>query len=207
MRLKPYQRVKGTVPLTKRSPKKAFHSFKKQLFWLIVLLTILWISYREITNYFVEPQAIFVLGGATGREDFAAEFARQHPNLPVWVSGGSNPEYTYGVFSDAGINLKQVHIDREAVDTVTNFTTLVDKLKAEGIRSVYLITSDYHMRRAKAIGEIIFGSRGIYIRPIAVRSNQAAEPWQKAVRDGGRAVLWVTTGYSGAALKHQFSPH
>jgi uncharacterized SAM-binding protein YcdF (DUF218 family) len=160
-----------------------------------------------VNNYFVKPEAIFVLGGATGREDFAAEFARQHPDLPVWVSGGSNPEYTNGVFSDAGINLKQVHIDREAVDTVTNFTTLVDQLKAQGIHSVYLITSDYHMRRAKAVGEIIFGSRGIYIKPIAVQSDQAAEPWQKAVRDGGRAVLWVATGYSGATLKHHFHAH
>jgi uncharacterized SAM-binding protein YcdF (DUF218 family) len=207
MRLKPNQRVQGAYPFAKRSPKKARQLLRKQLFWLLIFLLILWVSYREINNYFVEPQAIFVLGGATGRENFAAEFARQHPELPVWVSGGSNPEYTYGVFSDAGINLKNLHIDREAVDTVTNFTTLVDELKAKGIHSVYLITSDYHMRRARAIGEIVFGSRGIYIKPIAVRSNQAAEPWQKAVRDSGRAVLWLTTGYSGSTLKQRFSPN
>lgn len=208
MRLKSSpMRVQGAFPSKKRSPKKALHLFKKQLLWLIILLPILWISYREVNNYFVEPEAIFVLGGATGREDFAAEFARQHPELPVWVSGGSNPEYTYGVFSDAGINLKNLHINREAVDTVTNFTTLVDELKAKGIHSVYLITSDYHMQRAKAIGEIIFGSRGIYIKSISVRSNQAAEPWQKAVRDSGRAVLWVTTGYSGSTLKQHFHSH
>ncbi|MBM0741546.1 YdcF family protein [Phormidium sp. CLA17] len=200
-------RVQGVFPLTKRSPKKAFYSFTRRLLWLTILLPILWISYREINNYFVEPQAIFVLGGATGREDFAAEFAQQHPELPIWISGGSNPEYTYGIFSDAGINLKQIHIDREAVDTVTNFTTLVDKLKAKGIHSVYLITSDYHMRRAKTIGEIIFGSRGIYIKPIAVHSGQTVEPWQKAVRDGGRAILWVTTGYSGSTLKQHFHSH
>lgn len=207
MRLKPRQRVQGAFPLAKRSPKKARRLLRKQLLWLLIFLLVLWVSYREINNYFVEPQAIFVLGGATGRENFAADFARQHPELPVWVSGGSNPEYTYGVFSDAGINLKNLHINREAVDTVTNFTTLVDELKAKGIHSVYLITSDYHMRRAKTIGEIVFGSRGIYIKPIAVQSNQAAEPWQKAVRDGGRAVLWITTGYSGATLKQRFSPN
>jgi uncharacterized SAM-binding protein YcdF (DUF218 family) len=197
-------RVRATFPRGQRSPKKAVHPLKKRVLGLAILLPIVWMGYREVSSYFVKPQAILVLGGATGRENFAAEFARQHPDLPIWISGGSNPEYTNGVFSDAGVNLQQVHIDRQAVDTVTNFTTLVDQLKAKGIDSVYLITSDYHMRRAKAIGEIIFGSRGIYIKPIAVPSNQAAEPWQKAVRDSGRAIIWVTTGYSGSTLKQHF---
>lgn len=39
------------------------------------------------------PQAIFVLGGDPQREQFAAELAQTHPDLPIWVSSGSNPEY------------------------------------------------------------------------------------------------------------------
>ena len=78
-----------------------------------------------------------------------AKFALNYPELPIWVSSGSNPEFAEWVFSEAGIESDRVHLDYRAVDTVTNFTTLVDELKAQGIESVYLITSDDHMRRAQ----------------------------------------------------------
>ena len=173
----------------------------RSLLCLLVLLAPLgWVGYREVRGYFDHPQAMLVLGGATEREDFAAEFARQHPELPIWISGGSNPEYTRSVFADAGVDPHRIHIDRAAVDTVTNFTTLVDQLRAQGIDSVYLITSDYHMRRAQVIGEIVFGSRDIYMKPVAVPSGREAEPIAKTVRDGARAVLWVATGHTGADL-------
>ena len=175
----------------------------RSLLLLLLLLPLGWVGYRELRGYFDRPQAMLVLGGATEREDFAAEFARQHPDMPIWVSGGSNPEYTRSVFADAGIEPHRIHIDRAAVDTVTNFTTLVDQLRAQGIDSVYLITSDYHMRRAQVIGEIVFGSRDIHMKPVSVPSRRAAEPILKAVRDGARAMLWVTTGQTGSELSRK----
>lgn len=147
-----------------------------------------------------KPQAILVLGGATERELFAAEFAKEHPDIPVWVSSGSNPEYAEWVFEEAGIDPDRVHLDYQAIDTVTNFTTLVDEFKARGINSIYLITSDYHMRRARVIGEIVLGSRGITFKPIAVPSTQSSEPLVKALRDAMRSVAWVVTGRTGAQL-------
>jgi uncharacterized SAM-binding protein YcdF (DUF218 family) len=171
----------------------------KRLLLGVAFLPLLWAGYRFMSGSFKHPQAILVLGGDTRREDFAAHFAHQHPELPVWVSGGSNPEYTEGVFGDAGIAPDKLHLDRAAVDTVTNFTTLADQLKHRGIDSVYLITSDYHMGRAQIIGEIVFGSRGIDIKPVVVPSQQQPEPFIKSLRDGARAILWVTTGYSGSA--------
>jgi uncharacterized SAM-binding protein YcdF (DUF218 family) len=158
------------------------------------------LGYREVKRHFLQPQAILVLGGTPQREDFAAKFARQHPDLPIWVSGGSPPEYTESVFEDAGISLSRLYVDRDAVDTVTNFTTLVDKFQARGIHSVYLITSDYHMRRARIIGELVFGSRGIEFKPVPMPSDQATEPLSKAIRDGARAILWLTTGRTGSTL-------
>lgn len=172
-----------------------------------MFLALLWFGYRAIWNHFSQPQAILVLGGAPEREDFAAEFARQHSDLPIWISSGSNLEYTEDVFSQAGIDFNRLHVDRAAVDTVTNFTTLVDELKTQKISSVYLITSDYHMRRAQTIGEIVFGSRGIYLKLIPVPSQKEPEPLQKTVRDGARAILWVTTGYTGSTLSHPHGNH
>ena len=157
-------------------------------------------GYKQIESYFVQPEAIFVLGGAQKREVFAAKFAHQHPSLPIWVSSGSPKGYAELVFAKAGVDASRVHLDYQAVDTVTNFTSLVDQLKAKGISSVYLITSDDHMRRARVIGEIVFGSRGIALKPVPVSSGREPEPIEKAIRDGARALLWVTTGHTGATL-------
>ncbi|MCT7980151.1 YdcF family protein [Laspinema olomoucense] len=177
---------------TKRSPGRS-------LVGLLLGLSLLGaIAYKQIRNYIDTPQALLVLGGALEREEFAAEFARKNPHLKIWVSGGSNPEYAEWVFSQAGIDLERVHLDYQAQDTVTNFTTLVDQLKSQGIESVYLITSDDHMRRAQVIGEIVLGSRGISFKPLPVPSGRSPEPIEKAIRDGARAILWLTTGHTGA---------
>lgn len=58
-----------------------------------------------------QKEAIFVLGGATERERFAAKFAQQHPNLPIWVSSGSPEAYARKVFARAGIKKSRVHLD------------------------------------------------------------------------------------------------
>lgn len=152
------------------------------------------------SNKATPKKIIFVLGGASARERFAAKFAQSHPGLPIWVSSGSPEAYARRVFAKAGIKKSRVHLDYQAVDTVTNFTSLVDEFQSQGINSVYLITSDDHMRRARVIGEIVFGSRGITIKPVPVPSGRAPEPTEKCLRDGARAILWVSTGHTGATL-------
>ncbi len=146
------------------------------------------------------PQAILVLGGEPQREDFAALFAQRHSDLPVWVSSGTNPEYSEWAFGQAGVAAQRVQRDYRAVDTVTNFTTLAVALKAEGIQSVYLVTSDYHMPRARVIGEIVLGSQGIEFEPIPVPTQRSPEPVVKTVRDGVRALVWLLTGHTGSTL-------
>ncbi|WAL60596.1 YdcF family protein [Thermocoleostomius sinensis A174] len=175
---------------------------RSSLLGLVSLMLLLGSSSQLLEDFWASPQAVLVLGGATEREQFAAEFARQHPALPIWVSSGSNPEYAEWLFAEAGIAADRVHLDYRAVDTVTNFTTLVDEFQRQGINSVYVITSDYHMRRAVVIGEIVLGSRGITLEPIAVPSKHANEPLDKVVRDAARSILWITTGRTGANLAH-----
>jgi uncharacterized SAM-binding protein YcdF (DUF218 family) len=162
-----------------------------------LLLPIGWIGYREVENTWIKPQAIFVLGGEEEREIFGAKFAHTHPHLPVWISSGAPPNYAKKVFKKAGVSADNLHLDYRAIDTVTNFTTLVDRFKSQGISSVYLVTSDDHLPRARVIGEIVFGSKGIKVKPITFESNREAEPIQKTVRDGFRSILWLITGYAG----------
>jgi uncharacterized SAM-binding protein YcdF (DUF218 family) len=171
----------------------------------LVLLSVVAVSlcagFKPIRNSIITtPEALLVLGGHEERERFAAELAQEHPQLPIWISSGSPQEYAQQIFAKAGIDRDRLHFDYRASDTVTNFTTLVDELKAQGIDSVYLITSENHMQRAKIVGEIVLGSRGISFRPIAVPSDNPPEPIEKCWRDGARSVLWLLTGHTGAIL-------
>jgi uncharacterized SAM-binding protein YcdF (DUF218 family) len=194
-------RSQSSFSLPSRNPRKArkIRPVRFLFKWTLVLLLVGG-SYKWLEDVFRQPQAVLVLGGATEREKFAAEFAKAHPDLPIWVSSGSNPEYSEWVFAEAGIAADRLHLDYRAVDTVTNFTTLVDEFKARGINSIYLITSDYHMRRASVIGEIVLGSHGIDFKPVVVESGESPESLNKAIRDGARAMLWVATGETGDNL-------
>jgi len=171
---------------------------------IVVLAIAVWGGYKQLKTWLVSPEVILVLGGAQEREQYAAKLATQHPNLPIWVSSGSPRWYAEKIFQNQGIARDRIHLDYRAQDTVTNFTTLVNDLKAQGIDSVYLVTSQNHMGRARLVGEIVFGSRGIVLKPVAVPTEYPPESWQKTVRDGARAMLWLATGYTGANLPH---PH
>ena len=141
-----------------------------------------------------EPQAILVLGGSPSREKFAAQFALQHPQLPIFVSSGSPEEYAKYVFDLAGVERSRLHLDYRAVDTVTNFTIMVTELQRRNIKDVYVITSDFHMPRALVIGKIVLGSRGITIHPVTIPSEVQSEDPTKSLRDGLRSVFWLVTG-------------
>ncbi|MDJ0731079.1 MAG: YdcF family protein [Crocosphaera sp.] len=180
--------------VTRRKPKKC-------LFPLLCLASLgLWLGYKQLQSYFVQPEAIFVLGGHEDRERFAAQLALKHPDLPIWVSSGSPQHYVTQIFTNAGVSRHRLRLDYQAKDTVTNFTSLVKEFKAQGIDSVYLITSDNHMNRARIIGEIVFGTQGIILKPLSVPSDDSPEPMEKIVRDGGRSFLWLLTGRTGESL-------
>lgn len=153
-----------------------------------------------------EPQAIFMLGGGWGRERVTALFAQSHPELEVWLSGGVQRERIEAIFTEAGVTMERVHLDYRALDTVTNFTTMVDVFKEAKINHVYLLTSEFHMARSRTIATIVFGFHGIIITPIPIPDQQKSEPWLKIPRDAFRAIVWVITGHSGSSL-HSFYRH
>ncbi|MBD2297283.1 YdcF family protein [Nostoc sp. FACHB-190] len=167
-------------------------------FILAILLTI---PVRLAIAYYQAPQsqAILTLGGGSDREEFTASFAHFYPDLKIWVSSGSPPKRAREIFHAAGIDKNRVYLDYEATDTVTNFTTLVDTFKQQQIQHVFLITSKFHMPRAKAIATIILGSRGIAFTPVSVPSHSTElESIFRILRDILRSLLWIITGYTGA---------
>ncbi|WP_083764445.1 YdcF family protein [Picosynechococcus sp. PCC 7002] len=143
------------------------------------------------------------MGGDSRREAFTASFAQQHPTLGIWVSSSIPTPQATAIFQQAAIPENRLHIDHRAIDTVTNFTTLVKDFSDRHIQHVYLITSDFHMRRAQAIAFFVFGSRGIITTPIPIPSNQPNETLWHVSRDIGRAILWIITGRTGVSLHPQ----
>jgi uncharacterized SAM-binding protein YcdF (DUF218 family) len=155
-----------------------------------------------IASYQVpHPEAILTLGGGIDREKFTAQFAQAHPSLEIWVSSGTEPKEALAIFQAAGIPDTRVNLDRRAVDTVTNFTTLVADFKNRGIKHLYLITSDFHMPRAKAIAFFVLGSQGITFTPVTVPSKEPDESNLHILRDVGRSVVWILTDRTGASLR------
>lgn len=146
------------------------------------------------------PEAILTLGGDVQREVFTAQFAQAHPSLDIWISSGKPPAIVRPIFRSAGIPEGRVHLDYRAVDTVTNFTSLVTEFKQRRIQHLYLITSDSHMPRAIAIATIVLGSQGIAFTPISLPSNQPAESWFRILRDIIRVLLWLMIGRTGASF-------
>lgn len=169
---------------------------------LIIILLAGLITIRcsiTLQNY-PEPQAILILDGEESRIRQAATFAQQYPDLPIWISGYcSNRLMVQTAFEEAQVR-DRVHYDLRATDTVTHFTSLVDNFIGQDIHHVYIVTSDYHMTRARAIAMLIFGSNGVVIAPVSQisRHQPPEESWLKVLRDGGRALIWLVSGHSGA---------
>lgn len=155
-------------------------------------------------NQSPSPQAILVLEGNPDRIEFAARFARSHPNLKIWVSGNPNGLHlNRRIFQRLGISNQKIRYDFCATDTVTNFTCTVEDFTTQDIRHLYLITSDYHMARSRAIAALVLGSQGIVVTPVSVpseRTQSQADSLIRTLRDCIRSLVWMATGRTGASL-------
>ena len=112
------------------------------------------------------------------RLDKAAEFLRAHPDAVVFVSGGQGPDEACTeasvmarVLREAGIDAERIIEEPEASDTRENLIFSAALAKARGIDTarVLIITSDFHMCRAKYI------ARSLGMEPYGLASN--TWPW------------------------------
>lgn len=190
--------------------------YRHFLIWSLLGLTLAYLSFPFIrlhlsASQFPTPQGILMLGGGVGRETFTAEFARDHADLPIWVSTGVPPSVARSIFSALGIEPPRLILDYRAVDTLTNFTSLVEDFQAQGIRHLYLITSADHMPRARVVASIVLGSRGIAFTPVPIpphtsHDSGSHESFLRIARDGVRAYGWLLTKRTGATITLRVHP-
>lgn len=120
---------------------------------LFLLLSAIFVRLAIAYHQVPLPQAILTLGGSSVRIEFTAQFAQVHPSLEVWVSSGVPPYEACPIFRAADIPASRVHLDYQAVDTVTNFTALVDDFKRLQIRgSIGCSMLMYNILRESADG-------------------------------------------------------
>lgn len=152
----------------------------------------------------MQDQVILLLGGDRERETSAGRIFAEG-SLPIIVSSGHQD--VEDLLLNEGVTCNRVRIDKQAVDTVTNFTTLVKDFVALDIRHVLLVTSDYHMPRAAVIGRLIFHGAGIWTTPHPITTSYPptskrvrSETKLRTARDVARALLWMVTGVEMSGL-------
>jgi uncharacterized SAM-binding protein YcdF (DUF218 family) len=169
---------------------------------LIILISIIPIRLNIALHKAPKPQLILLLGGDFDRTKFAAKLWKSHKSLDIWVTDFAIYfENQRQILRSLGVANNKIRFDGRATDTVTNFTTLVDDFARQNLWHIYLVTSDYHMRRSKTIATIVLGSRGIAFTPVEVASKDIEEEsWVRILRDSGRSIMWIFTGKTGASL-------
>lgn len=136
------------------------------------------------------PQAIVILGGgrtvtydardraieaypsAAGLERVATGARLQRTTrLPILVTGGASPAEGFPeaeVMRDALVrdfNVPVRWVEGAARNTVENARLSASMLRAAGVTSIYLVTSDYHLRR----GRVLFEDQGLSVIPVAAQ--------------------------------------
>lgn len=150
--------------------------------------------------------ALIALGGDVEREIYAVYLAQLHEyrSAVLYLTSGSLDEEYPGI-KELG---NRCIIDRTAVDTLTNFTTLLPSLIASRVTHVVCVTSKCHARRANAIARMLLGSRGIQVKMQVTpwASDGPSESLWRIARDILRSLTWLCTGWSGESIALWFYP-
>jgi hypothetical protein len=127
--------------------------------WLIfTTITLVWASHQPV-------DAFFVLGGSISREIHVAQTIQKYPQVPVLISGGSQPPCLWLIFQREAADLQRVWTENCAISTFENFYYGIPILRQWGVHKVKLVTSESHLPRAKWLGQILLGAHGIWVEP------------------------------------------
>ena len=153
---------------------------------------------------------ILELGGNPARLYRVIELARQYPDAKVIISSEGSPDHVVGLLRGAGIPDDRFILDFKAWDTVTNFTHTLQLAKSYAPGTIYVVTDQFHMKRAMAIAKAVYFLRGIKLVAEPYMGSEPHPPEsEELVRyDRRRSWLWRLTGYLkyDKAVKDQRMP-
>lgn len=153
------------------------------LFFVFFLLILLGISFLNFSLSFYDlpptdavlqnKDAVVVLTGGKGRLTKALQIFTKTSAKWFLISGVGEATSIESIFSKQelqGIDYNRVILERESKSTLENAEFALDLLLERRVRSVILVTSNYHMTRALYIFQNIFPDN-IEIIPYMVESD------------------------------------
>jgi uncharacterized SAM-binding protein YcdF (DUF218 family) len=188
------------MPTLKFNPPK----ISRILIALSLVIVVGWLSHITWRLSRTGPTDLFlVLGGGIEREIYAAQLAKQYPQMPILISQGSADPCIWIAFRLAQAPMDNVWLEKCARSTFDNYYFSIPWLQKRKVRRVRLITSTSHLPRARWMGQILLGAQGIWvdfdiISTLGKPGNQ--EEWHKTAIDLGRAIGW-------AVLSQFYQPH
>jgi len=113
--------------------------------------------------------------------------------------GDSQRPWVEAQCAAAGVPKSQLIIDGMGPwDTVTEFTMTLDWIRKYGSRRVLIVTSDWHMPRAKAIAQAAYFLNGINFQCCPTYSATPARTFEEDAQwityDRNRTIKWRITG-------------
>ncbi len=146
--------------------------------------------------------AILVLGGSIRREIYAAQLAKQFPQVPILISQGSTDPCIRLIFERAQAPIDQVWLEHCAKSTFGNFYFGVPILRQWQVHKVRLITSGNQATRAQLLAQILLGAHGISVETDVVQEVGIPGNRESLLKTG----LDMTRSLGWAVMSQFYSP-
>jgi uncharacterized SAM-binding protein YcdF (DUF218 family) len=159
-----------------------------------------WLTWRflQLQAAMAEPpSAIAVIGGGVPREIAAAQLAQKYPDLPVIILDGSSLACLKKIFTqERKVAWQRVVGDYRSTSTLTTLTTLTPYLESSHPSKVIIVTDTGGWLRAKTLGSIILGSRGVAMVPALLdgKGSSRGESIPKIAAESFLAIGWTLFG-------------
>lgn len=140
-----------------------------------------------------------MLGGNTQRFLKVLQLIKKHKECDVLLSIAPREipkiiKYLERDKDTVDLSMTNFYIDLKAIDTIDNFIETKTTIKRLSVDKVLLVTSDYHMKRAIAVGKIILDKVELLPRSFKDKSQKKETRWQR-LKDIAAASFYRIFGF------------
>jgi uncharacterized SAM-binding protein YcdF (DUF218 family) len=157
--------------------------FRAVICFILLLLPVVLVAYFYPEKFLcvdsgrASADVIVVLGGGVHelRAERAAELFQQHAAPRIIITGAGDDEINRLILRQKGVPASVIEVEGNSTTTHENAEFTIKMLRAEKVRSVILVTSWYHARRALKTFEHFAPELKFYSRPSY--ASFAREEW------------------------------